>query len=405
MKRLSVLALALVVVLAGCSGGGTTTAPPNADGPGTTPTQTPVAVPDDAPPGITASGIDADALVSAHTDALSQRNYTLSVRQRIGDGGLDVTALVGTDRSPALIDLATATANRTTYVGADAVYERRLDAGNQTVRRIDTVSVPTGATYVQQVLDDANFSYNGTVERDGRTLYRVDAHLDDLTRTFSDAEPVYFHGQLLVTESGIVTDLTYDLSIDVNQTRRELSVRATVTDIGATDVPRPDWVERAGNGSTGTTRTLSEPALGTTLSVSGPQANVSAVVLRNASRRFYGSDVVESARVSPLVEAFSPTAVSPNWITMAYDGSAVPDGEDEKLFVFVYHPDYQTFLPMETSYDPENETVRATRILPETTVTVDGETRHPTLDGFTGNYVFVVMHGETYWDAFGNSSA
>lgn len=391
MKRLSALLLVVVVVLAGCTGSGGG------------PTDDPAPTPDGDIPGVSASGVDADALVTAHVDALADRSYRLDVEQRIGNGGLEIDAKVAAGRVPALIDISSATADRVTYVSDDGGFELRRASGDRTVRRIDAnaSTAPTGATYIRRVLGDANFSYDGTVRHEGKQLHRLRADLDDLTRQFEDANVTDFDGSLLVDESGLVHSITYRLTVQRGGSQSTLLVDMSLWRLGQTTVEEPAWIDEVGDDPNVTTRTLSNASLGTTLSVSGPPENVTTVTLQNASRAFYNTDIVSEARVSSLASVSANASVSLADLRMAYDAGAVPGGDASELFVFVYHPEYQTFLPMETSFDPANQTVQATTIDPETNVTVDGQRQTPTLDGLDdGEYVFVVMHGGTYWDAY-----
>lgn len=396
VKRLSVLLLVVVVVLAGCSAGG--------DSAPTTDDQ--VSVPDDLP-GVSADGVDADALVAAHNDALANQSYRLDVDQQIGTGALEITALVDAGRLPALIDVRGQGANRVNYVTDNASYELRRTNGDRIVRQIEANAsmVPTGEFYIREVLGDANYSYNGTVRHEGQQLHRIRADRGDLTRQFDNGTVTDFESNLLLDEDGLVHSISYRITVERGNTQSTLDVYLSVWRLGQTTVDEPDWIDEAGTDPNTTTRTLSNADLGATLSVSGPAANVTTVSLSNASTEFYTTDVIEQARVSAIASATANQSVSLESVQLSYDSGAVPNDDADGLFVFVYHPTYETLIPMETSFDPANETVEATRIDPETTVPVDGAQVHPSLDGLTaGDYAFVVMHGQTYWDAFENDS-
>lgn len=394
MKRLSALCLVLVVALAGCTGGGgggTTTAP-----------GTPTPIDGDAPPGVTATNVDTDALVAAHLDALDNRSYTMTVEQSGGESGFSVTTQAAAGRLPALIDVEGQGATQEVYVTTNGSYELRQAGGDRTVRRTqeNASTIPTGERYIRQALADGNVSYTGTVERDGQTLHRVRAGLPDLNRQIEDARVTWFEVQLLVDDSGLVHSLSYRLTVERDGTESDLRIGMDVTDVGATTVPEPDWIDDASTDPNATTRTLSDSDLGTTLSIAGTSSNVTATSVENVSAGFYNFSVVEDARVSPLATMNAPEPVSVQEIRMEYDTEQIPNGNASGLFVFVYHPEYETFLPMETSYDPDNETVQATRIDPE--VTIDGST--PTLDSISGEFVFVTMHGQTYYEGLEEQS-
>jgi hypothetical protein len=89
-------------------------------------------------------------------------------------------------------------------------------------------------------------------------------------------------------------------------------------------------------------------------------------------------------------------------VTVPYDEAAVPGGDEAGLVLFVYDDRVQTLVPMNSTVDAANDTVTATGIAADVTVTIgagdDAETYTPTLDDFAGRRVFVVMHAET-WDA------
>ncbi len=390
VKRLSTLCLVALVALAGCTGGGG----------GGTPTETGTL--DDAPPGVSASGVDADALVAAHEDALADRSYTLAVDQQTTGGELTIDAKTDSDGLPAIIELSTGSADRETYLTANGSYEIRRGGGEQIVRHVDTdaSAVPTGGPYVRDVLDDAQFTYDGTVQRDGRTLHRLSADQADLQRQFQNATVTSYEAELLVSSDGLVHNTTYQLTLAENGTEETFTTRIQLTDVGSTTVAEPAWLGLVSDDPETTTRQVQNASLGTSVTVSGELDNVTAVSVSNASDLFYQSSVVEPSRVSPIVAMQTNRSVSVDSVEMEYDLEAVPDAEASGLFVFAYRPAYGSLLPMETSFDPTNETVRATQFDPDITLnTTDGEQFSPTLDGLRGNVVFVTMDAQTYREA------
>lgn len=394
MKRLSALCLVIVIALAGCTGGG--------GGGATTAPSTPTPIDGDAPPGVSLDSVDTATLVAAHLDALDNRSYTLTVEQSGGENGFSVTTQAAAGRLPALIDVEGQGATQQVYVTTNGSYELRQASGDQTVRRTqeNASTIPTGERYVRQVLSDGNLSYTGTVERDGRTLHRVRAGLPDMNRQIEDGRATWFEAELLVDDSGLVHSLSYRLTVERDGTESDLRIEMDVTDIGTTSVPEPDWITDASSDPNVTTRTLSAGDLGTTLSVAGTSEDVTAATLENASAGFYNFSAVEGARASPLATMSAPEPVTVRGIQMEYDTEQIPGGNASELFVFVYHPDYQTFLPMETSYDPDNKTVQGSRIDPD--ITIDGES--PSLEGVSGEFVFVTMHGQTYYQGLDEQS-
>jgi len=394
VKRLSTLCLVALVALAGCTGGGGGGTPTD------TTTQTPIE--GTAPPGVSASGVDADALVSAHLEALANRSYTMTV-ERSGDGAdLSVTTRAEAGHVPALVDVDGGRATQEVYVSSEGGYELRQAAGEQIVRRTqeNASTVPTGERYIRQVLADGNVSYTGTVERNGQTYHRLRAGLPDLDRQIEDGRATWFEVQVLVDDSGLVHSISYRLTVEQNGTESDLRIEMDLSDIGTTAVAEPAWLGSVGDDQNTTTRVLSSSSLGTSVTVSGDVENVTAVTVSNATSAFYESSVVEPARTTPIVAMQTNRSITFESVSMEYDLGAVPDAEANGLFVFVYHPSYGSLLPMETSFDPTNETVRATQIDRNVTLnTTDGGQITPTLDGLRGNFVFVTMDAQTYRDA------
>jgi hypothetical protein len=82
----------------------------------------------------------------------------------------------------------------------------------------------------------------------------------------------------------------------------------------------------------------------------------------------------------------------------------VPDGDEAGLSLFVYDERVQTFVQMNSTVDAVNDTVTATAVADNVTFTIgsgaDAETYRPELATLSGERVFVVMHAETWYDAF-----
>lgn len=126
----------------------------------------------------------------------------------------------------------------------------RRPEGDTLAQAIDRYRRDRMADEMADVFDDWNFTYDGTVTRDGETLYRYRGNW-----TFGKPVPPFQSppngsGTLLVTEDGVIRQWAYEYT---GTARIEgLSEPVTVTlsysmrydDVGTTTVERPDWVDR-----------------------------------------------------------------------------------------------------------------------------------------------------------------
>jgi hypothetical protein len=104
-----------------------------------------------------------------------------------------------------------------------------------------------------QVMDDWNYTYAGTTDRDGRTVYRYTAEWTFEKPVHPFDEVPSGTGTLLVSENGVIHYWEYRYSgtatVTVAGEQREVSVtqRSTQTysDVGDVTIVRPDWVDRA----------------------------------------------------------------------------------------------------------------------------------------------------------------
>lgn len=343
--------------------------------------------------------------MTAHETALDGRSYRLSVTQQSQGQQLALSAQTSEGTSPALLSLRTRATNRTTYITDDGAFERTVGP-NETVYtqpNATTDIVPTGSSYVENVLTDADFRPNGTVQENGQTFYRISADLPDLTREFDDVEATDFSADAFVDENGVVRSIGYRLVVSDGNGSDLIGVSLSVSGLGATSVGQPRWLDRASDeDQLYTTRPVANETYRTGLTVSGSRANTSTVSLANASERFYNASAVAAARASAVVTATSPGDVTVDAVTMGYDDARVPDSDEQGLVVFAYLPQYEAFVPMETRYDPVNDTVRASGLDNDVTVTVDGESVQPTFGGLPSGTTFVVVHAPTYAERAGS---
>lgn len=104
-----------------------------------------------------------------------------------------------------------------------------------------------------QVMNDWNYTYEGTTVRDGQTLYRYSAEwtFDNPVHPFD--EPPTGTGTLFVSEAGVIHAWDYrytgTATVTVDGEPQEVTVTQrntqTYSDVGDTTIRRPDWVDRA----------------------------------------------------------------------------------------------------------------------------------------------------------------
>lgn len=147
-------------------------------------------------------------------------------------------------------------------------YEQRPegDTRSERISRYRTASVVNSLT---DQLERWNFTYNGTTQQNGTTLYRYTA-----TQTLSHPipvtdEPPQGSATLLVTDRGVIRQLKIQYvgtaTVQTEQGNTTVTVHQTFTEtytrIGATTVARPNWIDQARSGkSTTTTATAAEVA-------------------------------------------------------------------------------------------------------------------------------------------------
>ena len=256
----SAMVLALVVVLAGCSGLGAI----GGGDPTVEETVTPAPVPTDAveySPGIAKSGVSTDVVMETHERQMRETNYTFRSQQRVvgTNGTMWVTnrtrkiangdgAYAGRiDRSVREFPLGRFAAP-IEYWGNESVYSSRRILTDRTSfygwSRSDQTDTFTSLPLIGRTLEAIRLS---VVERPGGVTL-VGESLSDPERLPS---PPYLQNPrnvsltVKVTEDGVISRwrLAYDATL-ANQTV-QVTRDARLTDIGSTTVDRPDWVDAA----------------------------------------------------------------------------------------------------------------------------------------------------------------
>ncbi|QLH84729.1 DUF7537 family lipoprotein [Halosimplex pelagicum] len=292
MDRRLALVAALAVALAGCSA-----LSPGDAGPTPTETVTPLAVPTDAPtetlsppPGIAADGaVSPGALVRAHFAALGDRSFTwrLDYRRSVdrsapvgGETASNATVDVAERRLRAASDGSYRLTRRMTGAAGDTVYADdtgryvrgarsngsgyRVGDGEPDYRH----HLRTGQTVVRYF--SVNASTVSTVEREGRTYYRV--HVTSPPRTLTEGHAKQtirdYAATAYVTPEGLVRTVAVEYEYRLRDDRVAVSLRSEYRAVGDTEVPRPGWVTDPADRGTATVRPTT--AATTTAAVATP---------------------------------------------------------------------------------------------------------------------------------------
>ncbi|MFB6123085.1 MAG: hypothetical protein ABEJ78_06475 [Haloferacaceae archaeon] len=249
MRTLVPLAVAALLLLAGCGGGAapsTATPAPTAETP-SAPGPADVA-------GVNDTAVDASALVEGHRAALTNRSLTLDVVAVDNDTRTTLTERVESGGRPLLVRSASGNRSRTTYVANGTTYER-LTRGNESsyrsANRTGASAYPasyTGSRIVWQYMSTATYRPNGTTVENGTGLLALSATAADLNESALAAANVTvdtFRSTAYVDDAGVVRKFTYRVEGTRDGVPFSQTLRVRVTDVGSTDVPRPDWLDRA----------------------------------------------------------------------------------------------------------------------------------------------------------------
>ena len=252
------LAVGLVValaVLAGCGGVAS-------DGSGQTLTPAPVPTAQQFPPGVTAEGVSASALVAAHQNRLLATNFTATVERRVVDANGTVARSQRRHRVAAGGEPYFGRYNRTFlrfgirrpvdsvayWSGTDGFAVRFDGDGTSTLdwsRDRDRSLDVDGSRQLRRLLDVFSTT---TVERRADRVVLTATGASDLSAL---PGPTYVgdrrnaSARIEVGRDGLVTDwrVAYDARFDDRPVRVVTTVR--LSEVGTTTVPRPDWVDAA----------------------------------------------------------------------------------------------------------------------------------------------------------------
>lgn len=263
-KTILAVALATLVLFSGCGGNLL------GSGAGTS-----------MPPGLSENGVqNASALTLAHQEVLETNSYTVTVREtnRYENGSLRgskrVTYRVDPDTRTALKILEPELSNGLFappnlpsntvkfYRNGTTVHVRGSNATTtEHVTVTEAESSLRSPKMVPPLLTGVDLQYNGTVERNGTTLHRIESTAVEDTslvartvlsqRRYDELLNVSF--QALVTEDGLIKEYTVEYAVMKTEgykfpdSEGEQVIRGsrTVTfeSIGSTEVDRPRWVK------------------------------------------------------------------------------------------------------------------------------------------------------------------
>lgn len=210
------------------------------------------------PPGLDASGVtDRSALFAAHEKALATDDYAANLTQVavVGGNRTTTTTLIRSDvngkRAAGRFEVrdASGTTSVDTYRNATTLY-RRQKADGETQYLVRNASGPFTDYHERQsdllrsgaqVFILANFTGDGTIERDGRRLVRyslagLNESAIDRNTTVTSAE-----GELLVDERGVVHRAFVDLRGERDGESRQLRLEYRTTATRNVTVTRPEW--------------------------------------------------------------------------------------------------------------------------------------------------------------------
>lgn len=284
VMRWPTLAVCLVL-LAGCNGLAPADSPATARDTVTPVPADAVETPEDAlrpsalPPGIGPDGsVNVSELLAAHEAALGDRSFTWTATYNHTnvDRGFPVEAsdkrvqrgpdgaFLGVTRRPHLETVRVLYADET---GGYARLTRGGEGGDaREAQALDARYYVTTASHVRAYLavSEADLA---TVERDGRTYYRVHAtEPPEAIRYRHPSAPVSnFTATAYVTPDGFVRAMHVSYDVEIRNATNSVALRLAYEDVGETRFERPSWVdalrgnERTG-GQTPASRNASAPA-------------------------------------------------------------------------------------------------------------------------------------------------
>lgn len=248
-KALLLIAVGCLVALAGCSGALSGEDDPTLDD---------VSYPD----GVSENETNVSALADAHTEALNESGFTLSLdvveNSSMGNQSIEMGASVSADRENVRASVSGGDRQTSIYLTDETRYEKQTGGGETdyrvTDRRPDAMKlVPSsysGAAYVEQFAagGEANFTPTDVRVVDGTTLVVLRADGSDVSSE-DETETVEYDATILVDERGVIHGFDATVESEQGDDVATLSVSMAVSDVNETTVAEPSWLDEARNSS------------------------------------------------------------------------------------------------------------------------------------------------------------
>ncbi|PSP75311.1 hypothetical protein BRC81_16075 [Halobacteriales archaeon QS_1_68_20] len=263
-RTVAAVALALAVVLAGCGGSGQQD-PGTESTPGDTPTATATPTPQpfqSMPPGVSEQGVtDREALLDAHASALDGTSVTVDVDFRLtvdGDGqNVALRGKVTPDDDRGWMQVETDDGVGTYYTESGTTYRTVTIDGETSHGTTDQVSaIPDSPRFgadsrARDALWNANWTFDGIVQRDGEHLLRYEATnvtLPSEVDVDRESAGATTSGTLLVDENGVIRHVEVSATVETDQRTVEYGVTVSFSAVGSTTIEAPDWLDQAKDG-------------------------------------------------------------------------------------------------------------------------------------------------------------
>ena len=239
MTGVRVIALVVLVALAGCAGG---VSPPTGS-------------PDhpSLPPGVTHWGVNSTALLDAHVDSVSNQSFTYTYTFEASSPG-NTTHLVfkvNASHERAAVRSEENGHTKGTFITSDVWYNFDEHRGNRSYEVVNMSESPSPIfapmlqpSRMRPLLSSGEWTTDGMTDCEAGTCWVLDATGVNESGQFSDAES--YDGRAVVAPSGRVENI----SVTLERPNDTGTVTITVSDVGATTVTRPDWVSEANRSGT-----------------------------------------------------------------------------------------------------------------------------------------------------------
>lgn len=262
-RILSVVAVALLLVTAGC-GGSTGGTPTPTAGPTNTATDTETTGPTttvagDRPPGVAADGsVNVTRLVAAHDSALTGEAFTVEVNlTRTLTRNGTTQQIVGVQRSKSNGEGEFLTSFRqqaefdirqTTWGNESVAVARANASGQIRYQRADPDRIRdnlTAGVFAEQFLSAGQFTLDSTESDGERFVLTATATSEDLSERLGRQVTTVenYQGRVVVDRRGRIREfqVTFDVTL-TSGAEGEIEVRMDLSGVGSTTVERPEWV-------------------------------------------------------------------------------------------------------------------------------------------------------------------